>query len=260
MGDVYYSGLASEIKNQFENYWPGAPLGLALNGNHEMYTGGHGYFEVALPFLNQPTSYFALQNDFWTLIGLDTAYNQAPGGKEGVLDDDQVSWMGRILKNSGARNLVLFTHHQPFSILDDNNGGNLLAKLGEFFTDGRKIVWYWGHEHHCVLYDPHPEYGFQGRCIGHSGFPEPRPDLSGNTPSAQFGDQWRQLDATQPTDPAKQAAPSGWALDSPNIYLPVEVADQFSPHGFMRLEFRDDKITEYVRSPGNANLYIGDLP
>jgi hypothetical protein len=260
LGDVYYSGLPSEIQNYFEFFWPGAPLAFSLNGNHEMYTGGHGYFEVLLPYLKQPTSYFALQNDFWTFIGLDSAYCQAPGGQEGVIDADQVPWVGNLLKASGKRNVVLFSHHQPFSTLDNNNGGNLLAQLGEFLEDGKTFVWYWGHEHRCILYDPHPKYGFRGRCVGHGGFPQPRQDLSGLKPSPEFGDQWRQLAPTQPADQARQPAPSGWVLDSPNVYIPVDVAAQFSPHGFMRLEFRDDKITEYVRAPDNSNLYIGQLP
>ena len=49
-------------------------MNRALNGNHEMYSGGFGYFKLILPAFEQDSSYFALQNEHWLLVGLDTAY------------------------------------------------------------------------------------------------------------------------------------------------------------------------------------------
>jgi len=256
LGDVYYSGLGEEVNARFLDVLKGVTVSTrrALNGNHEMYTGGHGYFGTLLPAFNQTTSYFAMQNDHWLLVGLDTAYKQAFGGQEGVIDDTQVQWLGPMLRQAGNRKVVLFTHHQPFTLLDNNNGGNLLTALSEFLETGKIVAWYWGHEHRCLRYDAHPKYKFQGRCVGHGAFPEMRSDL-GNAPiSPDFGSQWRYLGSPNGTD-----IPGGWVLDSPNLWVPGFEAD-FAPNGYMRLEFRDDRLIEYVRAPRGDNIYLNDLP
>ncbi len=253
LGDVYYSGLQEEIQTRFLNLWPhnGSAISRSLNGNHEMYTGGHAYFEFLLPKLQQPSSYFAFQNDYWTLIALDTAYNQDPGGQEGNLDQEQIAWLTKIVAAAGNRKIALFSHHQPFSQLDPNQGPKLIAALQPFLEARRITAWYWGHEHRCVLYDPHPGYGFQGRCVGHGGFPEARADLNSAPYSAQLGSQWRQL-------PAKANVPGGLFLDGNNLYVPG-FETLFEPHGFMRLEFSNERLIEYVRAPDGANLYFKDL-
>jgi hypothetical protein len=76
LGDTYYSGTDSEIRERLLEDWPRLPgaLNRTLNGNHEMYTGGHAYFKIALKDFGQPASYFALQNDHWVLADLDSAY------------------------------------------------------------------------------------------------------------------------------------------------------------------------------------------
>lgn len=253
LGDVYYSGLQEEIQERFLDLWPhnGAAISRSLNGNHEMYTGGHAYFKLLLPKFNQASSYFAFQNDYWTLIALDTAYSADPGGLEGSLDAEQTDWIMKIAAAAGNRKIALFGHHQPFSQLDPNQGPKLLAALQPLLEARRIAVWYWGHEHRSVLYDPHPAYGFQGRCAGHGGFPEGRSDLSNLPYSAQLGSQWRQL-------PVKGSIPGGLALDSNNLYIPG-FETLFEPHGFMRLEFTGARLTEYVRAPDGSNIYFEDL-
>jgi hypothetical protein len=254
LGDVYYSGLDGEVAERFEKFWPNPDAGLisrSLNGNHEMYTGGHGYFEKLLPYVSQPTSYFALQNDFWTLIMLDTAYSQPFGGQEGDLFQAQVDWIEGIIGAAGDRKIVLFSHHQPFSLLDPNQGPKLVSWLNQYLTAKKIFAWYWGHEHRCVLYDQHPAWGVHGRCVGHGGFPQNRVDLSNAPFKDQFGDQWRFV-------AAKDAVPCGMVLDTPNLYIPT-LEQQFSPHGFMRLEFNNGNLTEFVRSPDNANIYLEPL-
>ena len=255
LGDVYYSGLKEEVQSRFLDVLQGVKVRTrrALNGNHEMYSGGHGYFGTLLPAFGQTTSYFAMQNDYWLLVGLDTAYKQAFGGKEGVIDDTQVQWLGPMLRQAGDRKVVLFTHHEPFTLLDNNNGGNLLAALGEFLETGRIVAWYWGHEHRCVRHDAHPKYQFQGRCVGHSGFPEVRKDLGNAPESTDFGSQWRYVESPKDKD-----IPSGWVLDTANLWVPGFEVD-FAPNGYMRLEFRDDRLIEYVRAPDGANIYLKDL-
>jgi len=254
LGDVYYSGVADEIEDRFERFWPQLPpgaIGRSLNGNHEMYTGGHGYFEKLLPYLNQPSSYFAFQNDYWTLVMLDSAYSQPFGGQEGDLFQDQMTWLDQIVQTAGDRKIILFSHHQPFSLLDANQGPRLVTWLDKYLEAKRIFAWYWGHEHRCVLYDPHDAWGFHGRCVGHGGFPENRVDLSNAPFTDALGSQWRKVAGTG-------TIPSAYVLDTPNLYIPTFEA-QFCPHGFMRLEFNAGKLTEYVRAPDNANIYLNDL-
>src|SRR5580693_6732619 len=59
--------------------WPGTQgKSFALNSNHDMYAHGTGYFNTALAspiFASQNRcSYFALYNDRFRIVGLDTAY------------------------------------------------------------------------------------------------------------------------------------------------------------------------------------------
>ena len=64
---------------------PGEPC--ACNGNHEMYSGGYGYFDSVLPAFNQPSSCFAITNEHWLIVGLDSAY------ADHDLADEQGSWV-----------------------------------------------------------------------------------------------------------------------------------------------------------------------
>jgi hypothetical protein len=112
LGDTYYSGESDEIRDRLVGNWPNRPAGTinrALNGNHEMYSGGKGYFEALSRFFQQPASCFALQNSNWVLVCLDTAYQDFD------LDQKQVAWVKSIVNAAGNRKLILFSHHQPFS-------------------------------------------------------------------------------------------------------------------------------------------------
>ena len=94
LGDVYYVGDPAEVGANFLGIpnpryqfapckWPlGSEGAFALNGNHEMYALGYGYFDHILPKLGvrgsphgQRASYFCLENDHWRIIALDTSYN-----------------------------------------------------------------------------------------------------------------------------------------------------------------------------------------
>jgi hypothetical protein len=85
LGDVYYSGFESEYRRRFLPFWPvkeseAAAIGsFCLNANHDMFTGGHAYFDF---LLKEPrfawhggASYFSLENDRWQILGLDTGYD-----------------------------------------------------------------------------------------------------------------------------------------------------------------------------------------
>ena len=127
LGDTYYSGENDEVRDRLVGNWPKRPTGVinrALNGNHEMYSGGKGYFEALSGFFQQPASCFALQNAAWLLVCLDTSYQDFD------LDARQVAWVESIVNAAGSRKLILFSHHQPFSQLDDQ-GPKLQIGLGK---------------------------------------------------------------------------------------------------------------------------------
>lgn len=236
LGDIYYSGTEREARTRFLEQWPKrAALSRACNANHEMYTGGEGYFRTVLPAFGQPASYFALQNDHWVLVGLDTAY------EDHDLAGDQVSWLERILQAAGERKVVLFTHHQPYSLLD-GQGPKLITKLGRLLAAKRLFAWYWGHEHRCVLYDAHPAWGLLGRCIGHGGYPYFRDKLS-DLPLAE-GAIWRRM-------ASKNLVPGGVILDAPNPYVEGE-EEQYGANGYVTLEFDEHRLNETIHAPDGS--------
>jgi hypothetical protein len=238
LGDVYYSGTDKEVKNRMLAVWPEVPgaVSRALNGNHEMYTGGHAYFEHALTKFKQAASYFAYQNDHWLLAGLDTAYSDHD------LHGDQVAWLENLVAKAGGRKLILFSHHQPFSLLD-SQGPKLVKKLTNLLAAKRIFAWYWGHEHHCVLYKAHPAWGLQGRCVGHGGFPYFREKQFGDPPDRPT---WRQLDS-------KNLVPSALVLDGQNPYIEKH-EKEYGPHGYMTVEFEGDTAFESVHDADGTVL------
>ncbi len=184
LGDVYYAGTEKEIKNRFLNMWdfwstPATPgRSFALNSNHEMYGGGHGYFKTTLKVLKQPASYFSLGNQHWRFIGLDTGY------VDHDLNAEQLDWLGGQLTGSAKK--ILLSHHQPFSAFTDgDSGAKLRARVQPFFD---KIYgWFWGHEHLCVAYGKH--LGINGRCIGHGCIPYEVPTATNEIPVTWIDDR-----------------------------------------------------------------------
>ena len=237
LGDIYYSGTENEARTRFLDKWPKRPeaLSRACNANHEMYTGGEGYFRAVLPAFGQPASYFALQNDDWLLVGLDSAY------EDHDLAGDQVAWLERIVQAAGTRKVVLFTHHQPYSLLD-GQGPKLVTKLGRLLAERRIFAWYWGHEHRCVLYDAHPAWGLLGRCIGHGGYPYFRDKLS-ELPVSE-GKVWRRMEA-------KNLVPGGIILDAPNPYVEGE-EEKYGANGYVTLEFDEHRLNEMIHAPDGS--------
>jgi hypothetical protein len=78
-----------------------------------------------------------------------------------------------VTPGGAQKKLVLFSHQQPYSRLD-SQGPKLQAALKHLLDTRAITAWYWGHEHQCVIYDPHPTFGMIGRCLGNGGIPEPR--------------------------------------------------------------------------------------
>jgi Calcineurin-like phosphoesterase len=245
LGDVYYSGTPKEVRENFLAHWPSVPgaVSRAVNSNHEMYSGGEGLFKETLPAFGQRATHWAVQTEGFLLVGLDSAY------KDHDIAFGQVAWLNRLLAQAGDRKLVLFTHHQPFSLLD-KQGPKLVEDLGQLLSAGRIFAWYWGHEHRCVLYDAHPRWKLHGRCAGHSGMPYYRDDVRGYQPDG--GDErWRRV-------PAKNLVPGGVLLDIPNRYIP-EHAERYGANGYLTLELSGSSLHEVVRAPDGAVLREGSL-
>jgi Calcineurin-like phosphoesterase len=242
LGDVYYSGDASEVKERFLELWPRkVAISRALNSNHEMYTGGHAYFDLTLKEFGQAASYFAFQNSHWVLVGLDSGYvdRDLAGG--------QVEWLRNIINNAGDRKVILMSHHQPVSPLEQQSP-NLVEKIGEFLNGRRIFAWYWGHEHRCIVYDKHPAWDMYGRAVGHGGFPYFRDNVSGLSRALP---NWYRLEA-------KNLIPGGLLLDGPNPYVKGH-ANQYGPNGYMTLEFDGPHLNELVHDPSGAVIYDRSL-
>lgn len=172
LGDIYPAGKHEQVEKNFLRVWrehgpdPAQTKFWALNGNHEMKSGGHAYFEVVIDRFcrDQTASYFSLENEHWKLIGLDTAY------VDHDLHAAQKPWLMARLKDGGARSILL-THHQPFSAVDSRPGNHgLFNTMQDFIATERIFGWFWGHEHGLLIYDREPVFGgFCGRAIGHGG-------------------------------------------------------------------------------------------
>jgi predicted phosphodiesterase len=179
LGDVYYSGTPREMRSNFLDMWrvsgPRRARYWALNGNHDMYSGGYGFFEHVLPAFKQPSSYFNLQNRFWRLIGLDSAYVNHNFTKP------QMTWFQAQL--AGAAKTLLLTHHHLFSGFR-KRGDKLEEWLNPYLTDGRLYGWFWGHDHYLIEYANHR--GLKCRCIGHGSLPYVPPDRQKQTHPAQI--------------------------------------------------------------------------
>jgi Calcineurin-like phosphoesterase len=255
IGDVYYSGTTSEIDERFIAFWPKVKDAKyrACNSNHEMYSGGHGYFNKTLPLFGQASSCFGFENDKWLVVGLDTAY------EEHSLTKQQLGWLMLLLNDPTRKNkkLVLISHHQPYSLLD-TQGPKVISFLRLLLDSGRIYAWYWGHEHRCVMYDRHPLWNLAGRCIGHGGYPYFRDTktltkMNAKPVAGSNGSTWYRLDGQEKTAdesrvPGGLKIPSGIVLDGANEFLDDE-ADKYGPHGYIVLEFLGDELYETYYQP-----------
>jgi hypothetical protein len=155
-----------------------------LNANHDMFTGGHGYFgclDSDVRFARQKGfSYFALENSDWLVVGLDTAW-EAEGikGDAGGLQEPQMEWLLRLSARAPEKRLLLLSHHQLFSLYE-NDSPLLQRRMEPLLTGGRAIdAWFWGHEHRCAVYEA--SHGITYPVLmGHGGVPvhankEPQP-------------------------------------------------------------------------------------
>ena len=199
LGDIYYVGSDKEVDENFlgvtrSEYdpcrWPQGTLGsFALNGNHEMYARGFGYFDRMLPQLGlldngrprgQQASFFCLENEHWRIIAFDTGYNSIDWPiieylrtPPCALHPEEIAWVRDVVRPRAddPRGIILLSHHQVYSRYDDCYPRQA-QQLAPFF--GRPVLWFWGHEHRMTVYEAFGASGAVrafGRCIGHGGMP-----------------------------------------------------------------------------------------
>ena len=252
LGDTYYAGTKKEMKERFLDLWPMRKDAThrALNSNHDMYSGGEYYFKDVLPVFQQDASYFAHQNDHWTFIGIDVAY------QDHDIDDTQVDWIAQVLAQAGNRKVVLFSHHQLFSGFD-SQGDKLRAHQGfsNILNSKRIFAWSWGHEHRCAIYqEPDAASGLLGRCVGHGGMPQGRKQTR-NLPKAagQERGDWRQAPA-RVNSGGTRLAPPFLVLEGPNPLITGE-EDDFTPHGYAVLTVDGPHLIEQVMNTDGQVIY-----
>jgi hypothetical protein len=184
LGDTYYAGTGSEESNKLLSLWPqGAKASFALNSNHEMYSSGGPYFNevVGGPIFNKfqsPYSFFALENDNWVVVGLDSAYYSSAltlylNGTLGS-SNAQITFLQGIAKR--GKKVIVITHHNgiPVGGFDPTTDKPLQLYadvMNAFAGSPPPAYWYYGHEHVGAAYAPLKGNGMLCRCLGHGALP-----------------------------------------------------------------------------------------
>lgn len=182
LGDIYYSGTAFEDQNYFYAPWSDI-LRLAdtkiptftMSGNHDMYSGGRGYYNL-IDQLGQQASYFCLRNNHWQFLAMDTGLHDANPSWNGAaatyLEDSEVAWHQDKIERADGRRTILLSHHPLFTANENIDGGpvnlRLFAQLKPLLS--KVDLWLWGHEHNFVVYGPYLGVA-RARCLGHAAFP-----------------------------------------------------------------------------------------
>ena len=178
LGDVYYAGFEWEYQKRVMPYWPGTKdRSWSISGNHDMYAGGTGFFNVLLAdprfALQQNASWFLLENDDWQIFGLDSSW--APPDISGMAGDFygmQADVLHKIRSENRHKGGILLTHHQPFSAFGDTDSPKMVEKLAPTLNEGLLRAWFWGHEHRCAVYKPWRNVVYP--CLtGNAGIPVP---------------------------------------------------------------------------------------
>ena len=176
LGDVYYSGDPREYQRRVlaGGYWPvtkaqfdAGVTSWALNGNHDMYSGGYGYFDTML----RDDDRFAKQRSAGrqghellpaqrTRSGTSRASTRrgtptcsASARRACCTIPRPACWSAG--PPSPTRKLMLLSHHQLVSAYDLGDLGTVLPyKLEPLLKSGRISAWLWGHEHRCMAFAP----------------------------------------------------------------------------------------------------------
>lgn len=255
LGDIYYSGTERETHHNFLDMIDqvfdrtNRPMPVyTLTGNHDMYSGGVGYYEL-LPQLNpsppydpeqaQPASFFSLRSPdgAWQLQAMDTGLHDRDPFTVSTdvtyLEPREAQWhldkIERFAADGGKT--ILFSHHQLFSPFDgigktkdkpaDQAAYNpkLLETFRPVLERGLVSAWFWGHEHNLGIYQPYGPLE-KGRCVGHASIPV----FASQTPYKVLDDL---------SDPPALVEADGKAVEL------LEDADGVYAHGYVMLELDD---------------------
>ena len=188
LGDVYYSGTQHEERSNFldlcRQVLGSNVLLFSMCGNHDMYSGGNGYYWL-IDQLGQQASYFCLQNSDWQFLAMDTGHNDNNPltvatnmtSLVTVGSWQEENWLLDKINLAGTRKTVLLSHHQlfsPFVSVGSVNGQayaynpNLRTTFQAVLS--RVACWFWGHEHTLAIFDPYMNLQ-RGRCVGASAVP-----------------------------------------------------------------------------------------
>jgi hypothetical protein len=196
LGDIYYSGTPQECESNFSSLIErtlrkGKTLPVfTLSGNHDMYCGGVGFYQLIRtlnpsPFV-QRASFFCLRSsdEKWQFLAMDTGlHDDNPKGIAGAvtyLEDDELEWHCDRIREFPGRTILL-SHHQLFSAFSpigiaDASGKQdpwnpkLLAAFRKLTAEKEIAAWFWGHEHTLSIYKPFAGLE-RGRCVGHGAVP-----------------------------------------------------------------------------------------
>lgn len=202
MGDLYLVGSPDEAKahglgikaenatyNKAVEWLPGRLGSFWIEGNHEMYARGMGYFGEILKRMGfvdektkkpsgQKTSYFLLENEDWRVIFLDTGYTTYSTlihNDENKFQPEVINWLKNVVKldnKEDKRGVVILTHHNFMSAFSSRISSAPAEQLKELLGD-RLVITMWGHEHKTAIYQP-SNIGIINafpRCMGTGGFP-----------------------------------------------------------------------------------------
>lgn len=203
LGDVYYAATPREMQQHFlgliDEVFPrsqGRVPVYTLCGNHDLYSGGAGYYGT-LPLLNpapsfppeaaQRASYFSLRtkDGAWQLLAMDTGLHDRDPARvnETVtwLESDEEAWHADKVTRFEGRTILL-SHHPAFSAFSAIGeyakrdpperaiNPRLMRSYAAIAAGGDVAAWFWGHEHNLGVYAPYAGIA-RGRCVGHAGVP-----------------------------------------------------------------------------------------
>ena len=276
LGDIYYVGTPEEVQENCLGVdtaaytsvlWPkGSKGSFALNGNHEMYSGGHGYFENFLPQLGIPAtrdqqqlrSYFCLETPGWRILAIDTGYNSDTLAGDCKLEKVHLDWLANVVDPIHNRKpTLLLSHHQWFSGFGDGDYEKPADQIASFFKN-QEIVWLWGHEHRLAVYYKYKGgngLAAYGRCIGHGGMPVEMPDAAYPNPDrAQRVEYW---DGATDVHPERFHQLADGTQVGTNGYVEVVVQG-----GGLTIEYFDADGTPVLKesfAPGGGGAWDGTL-
>jgi 3',5'-cyclic AMP phosphodiesterase CpdA len=196
LGDIYYSGTPDECRENFAD-----PINKILrreatvpvftvSGNHDMYCGGVGFYQLIAELnpqpLTQAASFFCLRSvdERWQVLAMDTGLNdynpRSVVDAVTFVDEDELAWHCDRIREFPGRTLLM-SHHQLFSAFSpigpkDNSGQRsptnplLLKAFQKMNSSGKVAAWFWGHEHTLSIYEPFGSLE-RGRCVGHGAVP-----------------------------------------------------------------------------------------